>query len=127
MVIGNVCRKDDGFYETGTHYKYERHIKKRTERQRGEEAPKAVSFILVARRTIGFRESAGLVEIARKTDCVIRLAAGKRSGSSDSLFSLVRMGLLAGQTFVLTIEGDAREEAFHEVDKILHGEADSDR
>ncbi len=121
MVIGNICRLLDEVYETGTdifrrpkkHSRHSHHEKK---------AASMVSFLLVTKTVLGFRESARLVEIARTTGCTIRLAAGKRSGSSDSMYSFVHMGLKAGNSVVLNIEGEAREEAFHEVQKVLNGE-----
>ena len=78
-----------------------------------------VSFLLVAKNTIGFRESAKLVEIAQQTGCKIRLAAGKRSGSSESILSIASMMLAPGTSLVLTIEGDRAREAFHEARDVL--------
>lgn len=121
MVVGNTCRKSVGFSETDTNI-LERCASNRMRRHHEKREEARVSFLLVAKVTLGFRESARLVEIAKKTGCMIRLAAGRRSGSSESIFSFVHMGLTTGQSVVLSIEGEAREEAFHEVQKVLHGE-----
>ena len=78
-----------------------------------------VSFLLVAKNTIGFRESAKIVEIAQQTGCKIRLAAGKKSGSSESILSIVGMMLAPGTSLVMTIEGDRARDAFHAARDIL--------
>ena len=87
----------------------------------------AATGAVVMRRDIkcmlGFRESARLVAIAKKTGCVIRLAAGKRSGSTDSMLSLIRMGLREGTSVVLSIQGEDSRAAFHECVKVLDGES----
>ena len=121
MVVGNTCRKDIDFGGTDTNI-FEEHARSHMNRCRAKKERTTVSFLLVAKATLGFRESARLVEIAKETGCMLRLAAGKRSGSSESIYSFVHMGLIAGQSVVLTIEGEAREEAFHEVQKVLNGE-----
>ena len=121
MVVGNTCTKDIDFGETDTSI-FEIRAKNRMNKCHGRQEGAVVSFLLVIKTKLCFRESARLVEIAKETGCVIRLAAGKRSGSSESIYSFARMGLVAGQSVVLTIEGDAREEAFHEVQKVLNGE-----
>ncbi len=121
MVIGNICRILDEVYETGTNI-FKGRSKHHSHKQHQNKAATMVSFLLVTKTVLGFRESARLVEIARETGCTIRLAAGKRSGSSESLYSFVHMGLGAGNSVVLNIEGEAREEAFHAVQKVLNGE-----
>jgi len=121
MSLGNACGRIVDFDGTGTN-RFEMNGKKRARRNSGGRGGNIVSFLLVAKTTVGFRESAGLVAAAKHTGCVIRLAAGKNSGSSESIFSLARMGITAGTSVVLTIEGEAREAAFHEVQKILNGE-----
>lgn len=81
-----------------------------------------VSFILVAKNTLGFRECAAIVNIAKKTDCTIQLASGKKSGTSASILSLVAIGITAEKSLVLTIKGERNEEAFREISKIISGE-----
>mgnify|MGYP002862596276 CR=1 FL=1 len=86
---------------------------------------KEVSFIMVAKGVLGFRESAHLVKIAESTDCSISIASGKKYGTSKSILSLVNLGILAGKSLVLNIKGERNEEAFREVSKIIGGETDS--
>ena len=88
-------------------------------------APQAeVSFIMVAKGVIGFRESAHIVKVAEDTDTSISIASGKKFGTSKSILSLVNLGLMAGKSLVLNIKGERNEEAFREVSKIIAGETD---
>ena len=83
-----------------------------------------VSFIMVSKGVIGFRESAHIVKVAEDTDCTISMASGKKYGSSDSILSMVNLGLTNGKSLVLNIKGERNEEAFREVSKIIAGETD---
>ena len=87
----------------------------------------AKSGAVVMRRDVkcmvGFRESARLVKIAKETGCVIRLAVGKKSGSTESMLSLIQMGLREGTSVVLSIQGEDSRAAFHECVKVLDGES----
>lgn len=84
-----------------------------------------VSFILVSKGIIGFRESAHLIKVAQDTDCTITIASGKKIGTTDSILSMVNLGILPGKSLVLNIKGERNEEAFREASKIISGETDS--
>lgn len=81
-----------------------------------------VSFILVAKNTLGFRECAAIVNIANKTDCTVQIASGKKSGTSASILSLVGLGITFDKSLVLTIKGKRNDEAFREISKIISGD-----
>ena len=83
-----------------------------------------VSFIMVAKGVIGFRESAHIVKTAEATGCTISIASGKKFGTNKSILSLVNLGIAAGKSLVLNIKGERNEEAFREVSKIIAGETD---
>lgn len=83
-----------------------------------------VSFIMVAKGVIGFRESAHIVKIAEDTGCTISIASGKNFGTNKSILSLVNLTITAGKSLVLNIKGERNEEAFREVSKIIGGETD---
>ena len=83
-----------------------------------------VSFIMVAKGVIGFRESAHIVKVAEETDCSISIASGKKFGTNKSILSLVNLGIMNGKSLVLNIKGERNEEAFREVSKIIAGETD---
>lgn len=89
-----------------------------------EERAKEVSFIMVAKGVIGFRESAHIVNVAEATDCSISIASGKKFGTNKSILSLVNLGITSGKSLVLNIKGERNEEAFREVSKIISGETD---
>lgn len=78
-----------------------------------------VSFILVAKNTLGFRECASIVNIAKETNCNVKIASGKKSGTSASILSLVGLGIVAEKSLVLTIDGERNEEAFRGISKII--------
>lgn len=82
-----------------------------------------VSFILVAKNTLGFRECAAIVKIAKDTGCTVKIASGQKSGTSDSILSMVGLGIVADKSLVLTINGDRKEDAFHEISKIISGDS----
>lgn len=84
-----------------------------------------VSFIMVAKGVIGFRESAHIVKVADATNCAISIASGKKFGTNKSILSLVNLGITNGKSLVLNIKGERNEEAFREVSKIISGETDS--
>ena len=44
-----------------------------------------VSFILVAKGILGFRESAHLIKIAEETNCTMTIASGKKLGTTKSI------------------------------------------
>ena len=84
-----------------------------------------VSFIMVAKGVLGFRESAHIVKVAEKTNCSVSIASGKKFGTNKSILSLVNLGILSGKSLVLNIKGERNEEAFREISKIIGGETDS--
>ena len=86
---------------------------------------KEVSFIMVAKGVMAFRESAHIIKVAEETDCTISIASGKNFGTTKSILSLVNLGITAGKSLVLNIKGERNEEAFREVAKIIGGETDS--
>lgn len=86
---------------------------------------KEVSFIMVAKGIIGFRESAHIVKVAKDTNCSISIASGKNFGTDKSILSLVNLTITAGKSLVLNIKGERNEEAFREISKIIAGETDS--
>ena len=83
-----------------------------------------VSFIMVAKGVIGFRESAHIVKIAEETNCSVSIASGKNFGTDKSILSLVNLMITAGKSLVLNIKGERNEEAFREISKIIAGETD---
>ena len=86
---------------------------------------KEVSFIMVAKGVLGFRESAHIIKIAEDTDCSISIASGKKYGTSKSILSLINLNIMSGKSLVLNIKGERNEEAFREVAKVIGGETDS--
>ena len=85
---------------------------------------KEVSFIMVAKGVLGFRESAHIIKAAEDTGCSIGIASGKKYGTSKSILSLVNLGIANGKSLVLNIKGERNEEAFREISKIIGGETD---
>lgn len=87
--------------------------------------PTVVSFILVAKVILGFRECAKIVKIAKDTGCTFEIASGTKAGTSESILSLVALEITADKSLVLTIKGTNTEEAFRGISKIISGEVES--
>lgn len=83
-----------------------------------------VSFILVAKVTLGFRECAKMVKIAQDTNCKVEIASGSKSGTSDSILSLATLEISANKSLVLTIRGERNAEALKGISKIISGETE---
>jgi len=90
-----------------------------TEIKPGVTRAKEVSFIMVAKGLIGFRESAQIVKIAEETGCAIAIASGKKYGTNKSILSLINLTITPGKSLVLNIKGERNEEAFREISKII--------
>ena len=80
-----------------------------------------VSFILVAKVAIAFRECAQIVKIAQETDCFVEIASGSKVGNSESILSLVGLEISADKSLVLTVKGDRNKEALMRISKIIGG------
>ena len=87
-----------------------------------ENRPAVVSFILVAKNKLCFRECALIVKVAEETGCVIEIASGNKVGDTASILSLVNLGIMPEKSLVLTIRGVNNKEAFDRVSKIISGE-----
>ena len=99
---------------------------KKTVEKAAEKIPAVVSFILVSKIKLCFRECAAIVKVAEDTGCLIEIASGTKSGTSDSILSLVNLAVTADKSLVLTIHGENNHEAFNRISKIISGkESDS--
>ena len=90
-----------------------------------EKIPAVVSFILVSKIKLCFRECAAIVKIAEETGCLVEIAAGTKSGTSESILSLVNLAINVDKSLVLTIHGENNREAFNRISKIINGEVES--
>ena len=84
----------------------------------------SMSFILVARVTLGFRECAKIVKIAHDTGCKVEIVSGNKSGTSESILSLCTLEISADKSLVLSIKGERNADAFKEISKIISGETE---
>lgn len=94
-------------------------------KETAEKIPAVVSFMLVSKIKLCFRECAAIVKAAEDTGCLIEIASGTKSGTSDSILSLVNLTITAGQSLVMKIHGENNREAFNRVSSIISGK-DSD-
>ena len=83
-----------------------------------------VSFIMVSKVNLCFRECAKIVKAAEETDCLIEIASGSKSGTTESILSMVNLEIGVDKSLVLTIRGERNAEAFRKVSKILNGTAE---
>ena len=84
----------------------------------------SMSFILVAKVTLGFRECAKIVKIAQDTGCKVEIVSGNKSGTSESILSLCTLEISADKSLVLSIKGYRNADAFKEISKIISGETE---
>ena len=85
-----------------------------------------VSFILVSKVKLCFRECSKIIKVAEDTGCLIEIASGTKSGDTSSILSLVNLEIGIDKSLVLTIKGENKEEAFHRVSKIIDGTAEEE-
>lgn len=76
-------------------------------------------FHPVINQILGFRECAMLVNIANKTNTKIELSANGKKGSTDSIISLVQLGIKENSGVVFTITGSNQIECCHLVMDII--------
>ncbi len=79
-----------------------------------------ISSLVVANNVLGFRESAELMKVASDCGCTIRLASGDKNGSTESVLSLISMGLTGGKTVFLSVEGNDEASAIKGCARVLH-------
>lgn len=72
-------------------------------------------FHPIAKSTFGFRECSILVKIANNTDTKIEIIANNRKGNSDSILSLMKLGIVANTPIIFTISGTNQIECVHQV------------
>ena len=70
-------------------------------------------------KILGFRECAMLKNIADKTNTVIELSANGKIGTTDSIISLVKLGIKENSGVVFTIKGKNQIECCHLVMDII--------
>ena len=119
-------RKTNTLRKTKTEYKVvkDSRSKKSAEAKVAASMMAVVSFIMVSKVKLCFRECAKIVKIAEDTNCLIEIASGTRSGNSESILSLANLGILEGKSLVLTIKGENNVEAFKRVSKIINGDVE---
>ena len=91
-----------------------------------EKIPPIVSFRLVSKIKLCFRECASIVKVAEDTACFVEIASGTKEGNSNSILSLVNLAVTAGQSLLLKIHGDNNKEAFTRISKIISGESEAE-
>ena len=91
-----------------------------------EKIPAVVSFRMVSKIKLCFRECASIVKVAEDTACFVEIASGTKEGNSNSILSLVNLAVTAGQSLLLKIHGDNNKEAFTRISKIISGESEAE-
>ena len=64
------------------------------------------TYFTVTKCNLGFREAARLVQIAADSGSRIKLVAGAKVGTSDSVLSFIKMGVTAGSSVGISIVAD---------------------
>ena len=68
---------------------------------------------------LGFRECAMLIDIAKKTNTKIEISANGKKGSTDSIISLVQLGIKENAGVVFSITGTNQIECCHLVMDVI--------
>lgn len=76
-------------------------------------------FHPIINRTLGFRECAILINIAKETNSRIEIHANGKVGSTDSIISLVSLGVKENAGVVFSIYGENQIECCHRVMDIM--------
>lgn len=93
----------------------------KVERRYEENHPTSVIAPKVLKCTLGFREAARLMQIARETGATIRLTVGARSASADSMLALLSLALTVNTSVVLSVKGGDIKTAFEACVDVLDG------
>ena len=81
----------------------------------------AVSYFRITKCKIGFREAARLVKIAEETGSIIRLVAGRATGNSSSVLSIIKMGIEENTPVAVRIMHGDTQGAFTACANVLDG------
>ena len=82
-----------------------------------------IPFCRKSKHNICFRECVKLIKIAEETGCRISFTAGGSKGDTDSLLSLLKLGIIPGTSVVMSLSGGNVEEAYRQAMTVLEGEA----
>lgn len=69
--------------------------------------------------TLGFRECALLVQIAKQTNTTIEIHANNKIGTTDSIISLMQLGIKENSGVVFIIRGNNQVECCHQVMDVI--------
>ena len=78
-----------------------------------------LSFLLIPNQALGWRECVRLVKAAKYHGCIITLYNGENHGSTNSLLSLIRLGVAAGRLLTISVIGKHEQAALAAAQKIL--------
>ena len=59
--------------------------------------------------TLGFRECLILMKIAQKNDCLIELIGNGKKGNTNSIISLIQLGIKQNDLAILIVKGENRQ------------------
>lgn len=76
------------------------------------------AFRKVLSTTLGFRECAEIISIAKQTDTLITVTVGNKQGTTNSILSLATLGLIKDTSVVFTVSGENQQEAFHKLNDL---------
>ena len=72
-------------------------------------------FTKVVNCTFGFRECLLLIKLAEETECRIELHVNGKVGSTDSILSLVQLGIIPNTIVAFSIKGENQVECIHSI------------
>lgn len=77
-------------------------------------------FHPIIKSTFGFRECSTLIKIAQQTNSYIEIIANNKKGNTNSILSLMQLGIVKDTPIIFTVKGINQIECVHKIMDLLN-------
>ena len=77
-------------------------------------------FHPIIKSTFGFRECSTLIKIAQQTNSYIEIIANNKKGNTNSILSLMQLGIIKDTPIIFTVKGNNQIECVHKIMDLLN-------
>lgn len=77
-------------------------------------------FHPIIKSTFGFRECSTLIKIAQQTNSYIEIIANNKKGNTNSILSLMQLGIVKDTPIIFTVKGTNQIECVHKIMDLLN-------